>query len=1704
MRHLIKNTVARRAVQVLVALIMLLILLPFALYIPWVQSVVKDYACDYVSKTTGLDVEIDRVLLKFPLDLSVDRLVVLDQKRDTMVRVQNFTAGVEAMPLVHLDFKIGDAQLTQAYCRMVNADSSMYLVADVDKAKLSGTDLNLKKHELNLLDGELDGGRIVYTAYPYREKPDTAQADTTAGQLWRVNALKLTLRNIDYTMRSLPTIDKMHAHIGYGRLLNGVVDMEKHTVDVKNFMIDSVTCRYRMLSERDIELYEQLHPTPLDTTKSAPWIVNLDKVLIKHINYNMAMLPVIDNLNARIGSFELNGGAVNMTDNTIRARSIKADSVDCAYYMPGVTIARSSARLHPAVAMPDDSNAVPWTIRCDTIGMTHAHAIYATTGHKPQRGFDPEYIEVHDVNVAVNGFYNSGSNIEVPITGMTARERCGIEIKKADGTFAMSNDEIDLKNFNVKTMLSQLSLNAHAPLTLLNDKPKGHFKIVAGAQVALQEIGMVVPALKATLSQIPQYHPISVNVNASGSPSRLSIGSFTAHLPNYAHASMNGRVSNPLDVKQMRGDIAFDAKFDNINFIKPTLLDKAQRKQINFPPMALNGRAQFGANSYSGNVSMKLAQGGQMVGKGSFSGNSKRYLVDATFTGFPVKAVLPLAPVDRLTAHVKVGGHGFDFMKTSTTVNADLNLGSVVYNGQIFENIQAQVNMNGGKVNGSIISHNKDCDLDLVADGRIEGDRYIFNVDGIVNEFDAKKFGFTDVACMGRGQLSAYVDYNTKTQHCNLDAGIDRINWNYAGTDIVSEATDLKFSSTAKQVTAYINNEDTHLDFVAQCSLNDFMKQLETASGVARRQLLSRNLDINLLQQALPKFTLNVKSGPNGVVPRYLGKYDIDFRDLNLIVENDTSIYMDGYVHGLSVDDRAVDTITVHSSEQESKYLGFKVHMGNRSGTWDEFAQVDIEGGAIGSTVGFMLTQHNIKGEVGYRFGANATLADQLIQTTILPKNPIVGYRQWEINDSNYVDFNYVTRMLDANLLIKNDDGSLALRTEAADEPGKENILLDVDNMKLEQWISAFPAMPVVAGTANGNIKLLYDGKNFDGNGVVTIKDFSYDHQNVGDVALNTSLAVDPATMSTKLDASMLLDGAGVAIAYGTLNDSTATNPFNVSMKLNRFPLQKASPFIPGNMILLHGYLNGELTLTGSSEKPLINGYVQGDSASVEMPLYGTSLRLSDDKINIDKSLIKMSGYKILSLNDNPVVVNGNVNLNTMDMMLSLKGRSVQFIGAKQKRWSEVFGKGLIDLGATIKSRAGLTTVDADVDLLTGSNLTYVMQDEVEAYASRAADEHMVTFINPTDSTSVLDSLKTVAGTSALDINLDLGIAQGAKLNIYLSPDGKDRASVDGNGHLRYTMDFAGKTGLVGAYTVENGNVRYSPPIISQKNFDINSGSKITWTGELLNPQLNITGVDDIKTGVTGSDGTSRLVDFVVTAKLRNSLSNIDLSFDMSADNDMAVQNELQSMTAEQRSNAAINLLLYNTYSGLNASNINLTTTGALYSFLQSQLNSWAASTLKGVDLTFGINHYDNSANGANSTATSYSYRLSKTLFNDRFKIVVGGEYSTAASSEQNFSNNLINDISFEYNLNASGSRYVRLFRHTGWESVLEGEVTELGVGYVMKRKLSSLKHLFKFKSPETVMREKAEREAKEAVEARKEEETDSTLTEPTKKGEQQ
>lgn len=95
-------------------------------------------------------------------------------------------------------------------------------------------------------------------------------------------------------------------------------------------------------------------------------------------------------------------------------------------------------------------------------------------------------------------------------------------------------------------------------------------------------------------------------------------------------------------------------------------------------------------------------------------------------------------------------------------------------------------------------------------------------------------------------------------------------------------------------------------------------------------------------------------------------------------------------------------------------------------------------------------------------------------------------------------------------------------------------------------------------------------------------------------------------------------------------------------------------------------------------------------------------------------------------------------------------------------------------------------------------------------------------------------------------------------------------------------------------------------------------------------------------------------------------------------------------------------------------------------------------------------------------TQKDFSFRYSQRFFNDRVQIVIGGKVSTGANAT-NDAESFIDNISLEYRLDASGTdmsvySIIKLRKHT------DGEITETGVGLVLRRKMDRLSELFIFR----------------------------------------
>lgn len=1089
---------------------------------------------------------------------------------------------------------------------------------------------------------------------------------------------------------------------------------------------------------------------------------------------------------------------------------------------------------------------------------------------------------------------------------------------------------------------------------------------------------------------------------------------------------------------------------------------------LSFPTFEIDGHARIDKNDYTADLSLSSGEEQHIDITGNLNLSTEKYSASINISEFNIGNIIHDMGLGVITADISADGKGFNPLSTSSSTDFTAHIDKAEYDGHEFGNIDTSLTLENGNFDLSLISSDPMMDIIANASGLLDTDYYEFDLSTDITYVDLYALGFTEDMNSGSAKIDLKGWVEPEEMYGDIDLTIGQFDWNLPEQYIhLPAGFDLKIKSLEDNVSLDLEGDKLNIEYSSPYTLNRMLDKLSAGSEEIFRQIEEKQLNLNEIRPLLPEFEFSINAKGDGLLRQFLAGAGMNFNNMNMSLVNGKRFDGNISLIELNTGSTRFDTIDLNLKDR-GRLLDYKLHIGNNKKNMPELATVNINGYIGGNRASASLTQKNAAGETGYRVGLTAALLDSTISVHFTPLNAAIGYMSWEINEDNYLGYCFANKKMDANLLATGkNNGKIALHTELNND-GNNQLVVNLANLQIEDFMKLSASAPSVKGTINSDMTLVNDGKAIVGQGIFSLNNFKYDRQNVGsldfefDAGLNFSGETE-ATVSLLLDKNKILSGHGIVS-----NDSLSDEPMELDLQLSKFPLKIVNPFIGADVAELSGHLDGNMTMTGSFLSPELNGEMVCDAVEIYLPVIGSSLKLDTEPILLKNNILVFNNFGIWGVNDNPLVIDGKINAESFSKIgidLDIAGRNVQLIGNDKRSRSDIYGKLFVNFDASLKGNTEYLDTKADVTILPATDIYYTLSTAQSTLTQQTSDENIVKFVEFADTAKSTLS-DSIPNSMKMKIEASLNLMNGAKATVNLSADGKNRAVINPNGKLVYSQSYMGDSRMNGQLNLGNGYVRYTPPLMSEKLFNFNSNSYVLWNGDMMNPILNIHATDDVKANVKQDGQNSRYITFKVDLSVTNTLSSPKILFDLSTNEDATVQNELLSMSADQRSTQAINLLLYNSYTGPSTKSSADLMGNPLYTFLESQLNSWAASNIRGVDLSFGIDQYDKTVDGQDTKATSYSYQVSKSLFDNRFKIVVGGNYSTDASADENFAQNLISDISFEYTLKQTNnlSMYVKLFRHTGFESILEGEITETGAGFVMKRKINNLKELFRFR----------------------------------------
>jgi hypothetical protein len=354
-----------------------------------------------------------------------------------------------------------------------------------------------------------------------------------------------------------------------------------------------------------------------------------------------------------------------------------------------------------------------------------------------------------------------------------------------------------------------------------------------------------------------------------------------------------------------------------------------------------------------------------------------------------------------------------------------------------------------------------------------------------------------------------------------------------------------------------------------------------------------------------------------------------------------------------------------------------------------------------------------------------------------------------------------------------------------------------------------------------------------------------------------------------------------------------------------------------------------------------------------------------------------------------------------------------------------------------------------------------------------------------------LDSLNRNAGFRGITAFANIETDSSAKFNLVINERTGDALSVRGRASLSGAMNKNGKLSLTGNYVLDDGAYNLSLRMLKRK-FNLQRGSTITWTGDPTGATIDITAtylcttapislVGNQMSGMSQEeiDKYNQKLPFMVNLKMQGLLLKPQITFSITLPpNESALWQNVDSKLAELNSNVpelnkqVFALLLFNTFISENpyASTSGGTTAGLMASqsasnILTSQLNELAGGFGRQVDLSLNVNSdqtYNTSGQAVNQTALQVG--VSKNLFGDRVKVSVGSDFLLAGASQGPNASNIAGNVKVDYTLTPDGKYIIRVYSVNQYNTVVQGQVVETGVSFIITLDFDSFNELFQKK----------------------------------------
>lgn len=1677
--------ILKALVAIVCAPIALFLILTLLLYCPPIQRWAVSKATDVASEKTGMNISVEELRLSFPLDLRLENLKAtkandsIPQQQDTIANVGSLTAHIQLLPLFQGKVEVDWLTFKQLRMSTENLIGNLRIKADLERLHLQshGIDLPAETALVNL--AEVRGGYIDIALGDTVPK-DTAQPKT----LWQINIDKLQLSQTDFRLHLPGDTMSVRAQFGNAVAQKAQLQLKDNTYKVAKLDWHGGALQYD-------QNYQPLAPTGFDAAH-----ISLNKLNLGMDGFSYAGTTLAANI--RAANFTERSG---LTVNAFQGH-FRMDSTCIALQNLRLTMPQTQLQGHFTMDLNAFSDVRPGQIQAQLDGHTSLadlrpfltslpkdvlHAIptspFTLSG---KLNGNLRHANISRLHVAMPDRFDLTASGWVKNLTQPGRMKASLKLKgrtdNLDFLAAMMpksiNDMLRIpRGIGLNGTIGINETRYAANLTVTEGS--GRMRVDGTFDTASEDYRV---ALQASHFELRHFLPkmelgtLTGNINAQGhgtdffSPRATASVKADIHQFSYANYNLNGINANLLlhggklstNVRSQNpmigGDFGFSGSIGGKN------IDGHFRGHIQHLNLAKLGIKDFPyiVSGYA-DVDIKSDLASNHYVKGpltnlrltSTSGNGSTNLLAGTFD---IMANLHgNALTAQLQGHLEHANlHKLGLIDRNYHLRGDADI-------VLQSNMKSRHSVKGTVNNLSLNERRDSTTIHLLAgnfnvDGGMNGKQIDGHINATVGHADLYQLGVTDQPLTTT--LTANLDVSTDQGDLLTARGLVG-NLQLRDKSRTYSPGDLTLDLISRRDTTHAHISGG--DFSLRADMDGSYKQLaDVGTRIAttlRQQMADKVIDQKELLGQLPNGHFFLNSGTDNFFCQLLKQNGYAMRVAQADITSSPSTGLNGYINVDSLvyqNNFTVDTLRMNL-KSDGNTLNYDLAVSNSpSNSYPYRGRIDGSFFEKGVITHALIKDKN--GKTGFDLGLRAAMENNGVKMDITTPTAILGYKTFQVNDGNYIYLGQNRRM-SAHMRLQAADGAgVQLYTNDADTTALQDVTLSMHQFELEKVFAVLPFMPSVSGMLDGDYHIVQTEQDLTISGDMTVKNLIYEHSPMGNVG--TQLVYMPQSDGSHyVDAIFLKDDQEVGTLTGTYQNE-GDGYLEAQLDMNHFPLNYINGFVPDQLIGLQGTGEGTLSLKGKLNQLDVNGELFLDSTYLVSVPYGVSMRFADDPVTIEHSRVKFENFEMFANNDSPLNVQGYLDFSNMsDMYLDVRMRADNFelIDAKENPRSEAYGKAFINFRGILQGPLSQLRMGGKIDVLGSTDMAYVMRDA--QLTSDTELDNLVQFTNFSDSVGDVISRPDITG---LNMSLSVSVDEQARIMCYLTSDHSNYIDLIGGGTLHLSYDPTNDLQLRGRYTLSNGEMKYSLPVIPLRTFQIQDGSYIEFTGQPMQPTLNITATERVKTAVASSGSSQgRIVDFDCGVRLSKTFPDMGIEFIINAPEDVQMSNELNMKSDEERSKLAVSMLASGMYLDNNVGNFAMNS--ALASFLQTEVNKITGSAFRsmGLDLTANM---ESTADATGSLHTDYTFKFSKRVLNNRLRISMGGRVSTGATTAED-NGAYFDNFSLEYRLNQKETQYLKLYYEREAYDWLEGNISEFGAGFSWRRKLLHLKDILKFKT---------------------------------------